>query len=78
MGEGGVRELKRGVGSQKLRSACTKNLWDECIIREVYVRSHISIDIVGPEAQVPENKVKGDNVDMWISLPYKIILGMNG
>jgi hypothetical protein len=29
MGEGGVRELKRGVGRQILRSDCPKRLWDD-------------------------------------------------
>jgi hypothetical protein len=34
MGEGGVRELKKGVGQQMLRSGCPKRFWDECIIIE--------------------------------------------
>jgi hypothetical protein len=38
MGEGGVHELKRGVGRKMLRSACPTQLWDDCIIREAYVR----------------------------------------
>jgi hypothetical protein len=38
MGEGGVRELKRGVGHKMLHSGCPKLLWDDCIIREAYVR----------------------------------------
>jgi hypothetical protein len=33
MGEGGVRELNRGVVWQMLRSGCPKRLWDDCIIR---------------------------------------------
>jgi hypothetical protein len=57
MGGGGVRELKRGVGRQMLRSACPKQLWDDCIIREAYVRSHTSLDVFGLEGQVPERKV---------------------
>jgi hypothetical protein len=52
MGEGGVRELKRGVGRQMLRSGCPKRFWDDFIIREAYVRSHISLDIFGLEGQV--------------------------
>jgi hypothetical protein len=46
MGEGGVRELKRGIG-QMLRSGCLKRFWDDCIIIEAYVRSHTSLDIIG-------------------------------
>jgi hypothetical protein len=38
MDEGGVRELKKGVGRQMLRSGCPKQLWDDFIIREAYVR----------------------------------------
>jgi hypothetical protein len=38
MGEGRVRDLNRGVGRQMLRSRCPKRFWDDCIIREAYVR----------------------------------------
>jgi hypothetical protein len=62
MGEGGVRELKRGVGRQILRSGCPKRFWDDCIIREAYVRSHTSLYIFCLEGQVPESKVKGETV----------------
>jgi hypothetical protein len=47
MGEGGVRALKRGVLRKMLRSGCPKRLWDDCIIREPYVKSHTSLDIFG-------------------------------
>jgi hypothetical protein len=53
MGEGGVRELKRGVGRQMLHFGCPKRFWDDCIIREAYVRSHTSLDIFGLEGKVP-------------------------
>jgi hypothetical protein len=62
MGEGGMRELKRGVGRQMLRAGCPNLLWDDCIIREAYVRSHTSLDIFFLEGQVPESKVKGETV----------------
>jgi hypothetical protein len=47
IGEGAVRELKKCVGRQMLRSGCPKRLWDDCIIREAYVRSHTYMDIDG-------------------------------
>jgi hypothetical protein len=47
-----------------LRSGCPKRLWDDCIIREAYVRSHTSLDIFGLEGQVTESKVKGETVDI--------------
>jgi hypothetical protein len=55
-----VRELKRGAGRKMLRSGCPERLWDDCIIREAYVRSHTSLDIFGLEVQVPESRVKGE------------------
>jgi hypothetical protein len=64
MGEGGVCQLKRVLGRQMLRSACPNQLWDDCIIREAYVRSHTSLNIFGLEDQVPESKVKGETVDI--------------
>jgi hypothetical protein len=64
MGEGSVRELKKGVGRKMLRSGCPKRLWDDCIIREAYVRSHTYLDIYGLEGQVHEIKVKGETVDI--------------
>jgi hypothetical protein len=64
MGEGGVRELKRGIGWQMLLSGCPKLSWEGCIIREAYVRSHTSLDIFGLEGQVPESKIKGETVDI--------------
>jgi hypothetical protein len=64
MGEGGVCELKKGVGRQMLLYGCPKRLWDNCIIREAYVRSHTSLDIYGLEGQVPGSKVKGETLDI--------------
>jgi hypothetical protein len=59
IGEGGVRELKRGVGRQMLLSGCPKRIWDDCIIREAYVRSHTSLDIFGLEGQVTLKQSQG-------------------
>jgi hypothetical protein len=47
IGEGGVREFKKGVGRKMIRSGCPKRFWDDCIIREAYVRSHTYLDIFG-------------------------------
>jgi hypothetical protein len=64
MGKGAVCELKKGVGRQMVLSGCTKRLWDDCIIREAYVRSHTSLDIYGLEGQVTESKIKGETVEI--------------
>jgi hypothetical protein len=70
MGEGSVRELKKGVGRQMLRSGFPKRFWDDCIIREAYARSHTSLDIYGLEGQVPESKIKGETVDISTIAEY--------
>jgi hypothetical protein len=70
MGEGAVRELKKGVGRQMMRSGCPKLFWDDFIIREAYVRSHISLDIYCLEGQVPESKIKGETVDISTIAEY--------
>jgi hypothetical protein len=64
MGEGSVRELKKGVGRKMLRSGCPKRLWGDYIIREAYVSSHTSLYIYGLEGQVTESKIKGETVDI--------------
>jgi hypothetical protein len=70
MGEGAVRKLKKGVRRQMLRSGCPKRLWDDCIIREAYVRSHTALDIYGLEGQVPESKVTGETADISTIAEY--------
>jgi hypothetical protein len=70
MGEGAVRELKKGVGRQILRSGYPTWFWGDCIIREAYVRSHTSLDIYGLEGQVPESKIKGETVDISTIAEY--------
>jgi hypothetical protein len=70
MGEGGVRELKRGVGRQMLCSGCPKRFWDDYIIREAYVRSNTSLDIFGIEGQANESKVKGETFDISTIAEY--------
>jgi hypothetical protein len=70
MGEGGVRELKKGAGRQILCSGCPKLFWDDCIIREAYVRSRTSLDIFGQEVQVPESNIKGETLDISTIAEY--------
>jgi hypothetical protein len=70
MGEGDVRELKKGVGRQMLRSRFPRRFWDDCIIRQAYVRSHTSLDIYGLEGQVPESKIKGETVEISTIAEY--------
>jgi hypothetical protein len=53
-----------------IRSACPTHLWDECKIREAYLRPHTSLDIFSLEGQVPESKVKGEDVDISNIVEY--------
>jgi hypothetical protein len=45
------------------RSGCSKECWDDCLVREAHVRSRTALGILSLEGQVPENKVKGGPVD---------------
>jgi hypothetical protein len=51
-------------------SSFVKTIWDDCIIREAYVRSHTSLDIFGLEGKTPEIKVKGETLDISTIAEY--------
>jgi hypothetical protein len=53
-----------------LRSGCPRRVWDECIIREAYVRSNTSMYCFGLEGEVPESKVKGETVEISTIAEY--------
>ena len=62
--EAAIRELKKGVGRQMVRSKAPKRLWDNCLEREAYVRSLTAHDIYRPDGQVPETLVSGKTADI--------------
>ena len=62
--EAAIRELKKGVGRQMVRSAAPKRLWDDCLEREAYVRSHTAHDIYRLKGQVSETVVSGETADI--------------
>jgi hypothetical protein len=70
IGEGAVRELKKGVGRQMLRFGFPKRFWDDCIIREEYVRSYTYLGIYGLEVKVPEINIKGETMDISTIAEY--------
>ncbi|KAI2512329.1 Reverse transcriptase (RNA-dependent DNA polymerase) [Fragilaria crotonensis] len=51
--EAAIRELKKGVGRQMVKSGAPKRLWDDCLEREAYIRSHTAHDIYRLNGQVP-------------------------
>jgi hypothetical protein len=53
-----------------LRSSCPNGLWDDCLIREDYVRSNTALGIFGLEGQVPEIRVKGETADISTIAEY--------
>ena len=62
--ESAIRELKKGVGRQMVRSKAPKRLWDDCLEREAYVRSLTAHDIYRLAGQVPETLVSGETADI--------------
>ena len=58
--EGSIRELKKGVGRDMVRSQAPKRLWDDCLEREAYVHSLTALSIYGLSGQVPETIVSGE------------------
>jgi hypothetical protein len=47
-----------------VRSGAPKRLWDECLVREAYVRSTTELDMFSLEGQVPDTSLKGQTSDM--------------
>ena len=43
--EGGIKELKRGVGHKMLKARPPKRLWDGFVKLELYLRSHAAQNI---------------------------------
>ncbi|KAI2505177.1 Reverse transcriptase (RNA-dependent DNA polymerase) [Fragilaria crotonensis] len=62
--EAAIRELKKGVGRQMVRSKAPKRFWDDCLEREAYVRSFTAHDIYKLNGQVPETIVSGETADI--------------
>jgi hypothetical protein len=47
-----------------VRSGAPKRLWDDCLVREAYVRSSTALDIFSLEVQVPIIVVKGQTSEI--------------
>jgi hypothetical protein len=62
--EGAIRELKKGSGRDMIREQSPRVLWDHCIERQAYVRSHTAHSIYALEGQVPETMVSGQTPDI--------------
>jgi hypothetical protein len=62
--EGSIRQLKRGVGREMVRSRGPKRLCDDCLVREAYVRSSTALDIFPLEGKFPDTIIKGHTSDI--------------
>jgi hypothetical protein len=69
--EAAIRELKKGVGRQMVRSKSPKVLWDHCVEREAFVRSNTAHDIYRLDGQVPETVVSGETADITTVAEYQ-------
>ena len=54
-----------------VRSGAPKHLWDHCLEREEYIRSHTANDIFSLNGQVPETVVSGETADISPFSPFK-------
>ena len=59
-----IKQLKLASGRDLRRSKCPKMLWDDCIERQVYIRSFTAHDIYSLQGEVPETLVCGETPDI--------------
>ena len=69
--EGAIREAKKGVGREMVRSKCPKRLWDDCLERECYIRSNTAHNIYSLAGEVPETMVSGETSDISQFAEYR-------
>jgi hypothetical protein len=55
-----------------VRSGAPKRLWDDCLVREAYVRSSTALDIFSLEGQVPDTIVKCQTSDISPLVKYAL------
>jgi hypothetical protein len=59
-----IRELKRGVCRQLLRTGSPKVLWDHCLELQALIRSHTVSSHILTNGQVPETIMTGETADI--------------
>ena len=62
--EGEIRELKKEVGRDMVRSHSPKRLWDDCIERRALIRSHTALNRFELQGEVPETVKSGTTADI--------------
>ena len=56
---GTIRELKKGAGRELVGSGATKQIWDDALEFEAYMRSHADLDVYTLQGEVPETMMFG-------------------
>lgn len=64
LAEQGIRELKRGVGRDMVRSRSPKAFWDDCLELKAAVRCHTARQHPELHGEVPETMMKGETADI--------------
>ena len=62
--EGEIREIKRLAGRWMVRSKSPRRLWDHAIELACLVRSHMALEIIKLDGQVPETIMMGQTADI--------------
>ena len=59
-----IKEVKLSSGRDLRRSKYPKVLWDDCMERQVYIRSFAAHDIFNSKGDNPETLVSGETSDI--------------
>jgi transposase InsO family protein len=62
--EGEIREIKRLAGRWMVRTKSPRRLWDHTIELSCLVRSHMALDLIKLNGQVPETVMMGQTADI--------------
>jgi hypothetical protein len=64
MAENGVRELKKASARQMLKKHSPKQLWDDCLELQAYIKSHTAGTDFGLNGETPETMLSGETADI--------------
>ena len=62
--EGTIRDTKKGAGKNMVQAGAPKQIWDDTLDFEAYVRSHTALDVYVLQVQVPKTVMLGGNFDI--------------
>ena len=59
-----ITELKKEAGHKLLKSRVPKQLWDDCLELEAYIRSNTAQETYKLDREVPKTVVSGETSDI--------------